>query len=141
MLIEFAKNRAENALRSLKLLADHHQKAEQKLALLTRYAREYEQQLKHHGHQGITAHELHNFQVFLAKLEEAIRQQRDETDSLQSHRAQAHTRWQDAERRRASFDALKLRDDQAQSLAEARHAQKLIDAYAGQQAARKLNSR
>jgi flagellar FliJ protein len=73
--------------------------SEAKLRELERYRGEYEQQFSHSAGRGIGAAALRDYQAFLARLGEAIRQQQALVQRVRSDRDAEQLRWQDAAKR------------------------------------------
>ena len=78
--------------------------AETKLLELERYRGEYEQQLNARAAQGIGVTDLRDYQAFLARLGEAIRQQGGVLQRTRHERDAERLRWQDAARRVKALD-------------------------------------
>ncbi|HEY0683070.1 MAG TPA: flagellar export protein FliJ [Steroidobacter sp.] len=72
---------------------------EAKLAELERYKAEYEQGLSQRAGRGIGATELRDYQAFLAKLAEAIKQQQALVNRARAEHQAERLKWQDALRR------------------------------------------
>lgn len=73
--------------------------AEGKLQELERYRAEYEKQFSQRAGRGIGAVDLRDYQVFLARLAEAIRQQHAIVQRVRAERDAEHLRWQEAAKR------------------------------------------
>lgn len=73
--------------------------AETKLQELERYRVDYDKQFAQRAGQGIGATSLRDYQVFLARLTEAIRQQQSVVKRAQSERDAERLRWQEAAKR------------------------------------------
>ena len=73
--------------------------AEAKLQELERYRGDYENQFKQRAGRGIGARDLRDYQAFLARLTEAIRQQHAVVKRAQSERDAERLRWQEAAKR------------------------------------------
>jgi flagellar protein FliJ len=78
--------------------------AEGKLQELTRYRGEYEQQLAQRAASGIGVMELRDYQAFLARLTEAMRQQQTVVQRIRSDRDAERLRWQDAAKRAKALE-------------------------------------
>ncbi len=78
--------------------------AESKLGELQRYRQEYEHQLNARAGLGIGVPELRDYQAFLARLSEAIRQQGNVVQRARSERDLERTRWQEAAVRAKAVD-------------------------------------
>lgn len=77
---------------------------ETKLQELQRYLAEYRQQFSNSAARGMGATGLRDYQAFLAKLDEAIRQQSEAVRKLRADRDAERLRWQDAARRAKALD-------------------------------------
>ena len=73
--------------------------AETKLQELERYRGDYENQFKQRAGSGIGATDLRDYQAFLARLSDAIRQQQAVVRRAQSERDAERLRWQEAAKR------------------------------------------
>jgi flagellar FliJ protein len=71
---------------------------------LERYLSEYQRQLAQRAGQGMGVHELRDYQAFLARLNEAIRQQQGVVQRACSERDAERLRWQEAARRAKAID-------------------------------------
>lgn len=72
---------------------------EEKLRELERYRSEYEQEFAIRAGRGIGATDLRDYQAFLARLAQAVRQQQDLVRRACAERDAERARWQDAARR------------------------------------------
>jgi flagellar FliJ protein len=73
--------------------------AETKLQELERYRGDYESQFKQRAGRGMGATDLRDYQAFLARLSDAIRQQQAVVKRAQSERDAERQRWQEAAKR------------------------------------------
>ncbi|HLS82572.1 MAG TPA: flagellar export protein FliJ [Steroidobacter sp.] len=78
--------------------------SEAKLMELQRYLWDYEQQFARRAVQGVGAVELRDYRAFLARLNEAIRQQQSVVSRAREERDLERQRWQGAARRRHALD-------------------------------------
>lgn len=78
--------------------------AEGKLSELTRYRGEYEQQLTQRAATGMGVAELRDYQAFLARLTDAMRQQQSVVQRARADRDAERLRWQDAAKRAKALD-------------------------------------
>src|SRR4051812_17422798 len=90
--------------RSLALFEKRVHEAESKLSELERYLGEYQKQFAQRAGQGIGVLELRDYQAFLARLNDAIRQQRGVVQRAAAERDGERTRWQEAARRAKAID-------------------------------------
>lgn len=72
---QVAANRERNAARSMGQARVHLAREEAKLAQLKLYHQEYLERFQQVSSQGMSANQLQEFRAFLARLDEAIRQQ------------------------------------------------------------------
>jgi flagellar protein FliJ len=112
------QNLADDAERKAALrvaAAERNQRdAETKLADLERYANDYQQQYTGRVAGGIGVTELRDYQAFLARLGEAIRQQRAIVSRARHECDAERLRWQEAAKRSKALDhvADKWRDEE-----------------------------
>ena len=100
-VVENAEKRLASSLAGFeKRVAD----AEAKLHELTRYRSEYEQQYAQRVAGGIGVTELRDYQAFLARLTEAMRQQQSVVHRMRADRDAEKLRWQDAAKRAKALD-------------------------------------
>lgn len=78
--------------------------AEAKLQELERYRTEYQQQFSQRAGRGMGATDLRDYQAFLARLGEAIRQQQAVVQRVQAERDAERQRWQAAARKAKALD-------------------------------------
>ncbi len=78
--------------------------AESKLSELTRYRGDYEQQFAQRAATGMGVAELRDYQAFLARLTEAMRQQHSIVQRARADRDLERVRWQDAAKRSKALD-------------------------------------
>jgi flagellar protein FliJ len=92
----------DNERRLAQSLASYERRvrdSETKLSELERYRGEYEKQFTQSAGRGMSVTDLRDYQAFLARLNEAIRQQRTLTQRAQIERDAERERWQEAARR------------------------------------------
>lgn len=112
------QNLADDAERRAALrvaTAERNQReAESKLSDLERYVEDYERQYTERAANGIGVTELRDYQAFLARLNDAIRQQRAIVSRARSESDAERVRWQDAAKRAKALDhvADKWRDEE-----------------------------
>jgi flagellar protein FliJ len=88
-------------------LAAHERRvaeAETKLQDLQRYKSEYERQFEQRASTGMGVTDLRDYQAFLARLTEAIRQQHGILQRVRGERDAERLRWQDAAKRAKALD-------------------------------------
>lgn len=135
LLSDLAQERRDAAARklarALKLLTE----SKARLELLEKYASDYRVRLALNVSHGVTADELRNFREFIAKLGEAIGQQRAEVETLARGVTDCRNGWMFARREGLSFDVLAERAEASAREVESRRLQKLVDEFAGRVAA------
>jgi len=78
--------------------------AQRKCQELERYREEYEKQFKETAARGIGVAGLRDYQAFLARLNEAVRQQQSVVTRALAERDAERTRWQEMARRAKALD-------------------------------------
>lgn len=97
----------ENERRRAEALASGEQRVaacEQRLAELTQYEADYRNAYRDRVAAGMASLELRDYQAFLAKLGEAVRQQRQLVLTAKSDRDAQRRQWQEAARRAKAID-------------------------------------
>lgn len=128
-LLDIMQNRADEATRKLGQLIAAEQSQRGRLTMLENYRDEYAQRLRDTIAQGITPMALRNYQDFLARIDEAIAQQRIavENSSRSTQAGQAH--WKDQNRQLKAIDTLSNRHDARERQRENKNEQKIQDEY------------
>jgi len=134
-LQERAEDATQDAMRHLAELLKGCRQSESRLSLLERYRDEYRVKLNDAAARGVSAAELNNFRAFLARLEEALTQQRADLTNWQSAVDRARHAWQDCEKRARSFGVLNERRAEKAKVVSARRDQKQTDEFAARFAA------
>jgi flagellar FliJ protein len=134
LLKGLSEDRREAAGKRLARAVAMHRESGARLQLLERYRDEYRVRLANGASQGVTPGELSNFRGFLAKLEQAIAQQRAETETLARGVEECRGRWQRESRREKSFGVLAGRAENSEREREARRAQKQTDEFSARKA-------
>jgi flagellar FliJ protein len=101
---DVVENAEKRLAQSLAAYERRVNEAETKLQELTRYRGEYEQQYTQRAGAGMGVMELRDYQAFLARLNEAMRQQQAVVQRVRAERDAERTRWQDAARRVKAID-------------------------------------
>lgn len=128
-LLELMQTRTDEATRALGKLIAAEQNQRSRLQMLEQYREEYAQRLRENIAQGITRLVMLNYQDFLARIDEAIEQQRLAVrNSEQSTRAgQEH--WQQQNKQLKAIDTLSQRHDARERYRENKQEQKLQDEF------------
>ena len=120
---EIAKNRERDAARVLGQKRQHLQEQRQRLDELVSYREEYARRFQSQGGVGLDARRLHEYRVFLQKLNMAIVQQRDRINQMVGEcniyqeswmNSRVHSKAMDKVVDRCRYDELKKREQQEQ---------------------------
>lgn len=128
-LLEIMQNRSDDATRKLGQLiaAEHSQKT--RLQMLEQYRDEYAQRMREATEQGITRLVLRNYQDFLARIDDAIEQQRQAVISSEHSTKAGQAHWQAQNKQLKAIDTLSQRHDARERYREAKQEQKMQDEY------------
>lgn len=128
-LLEVMQTRTDEATRKLGQLIAAEQNQRSRLLMLEDYRAEYAQRMSEATAQGITRLVLRNYQDFLARIDQAIEQQRlMVVDSENSTRAgQEH--WKSQNKQLKAIDTLSQRHDARERYREGKQEQKLLDEF------------
>lgn len=129
MLIGLAKDSTDEAARELGRLSAERNNAEQQLNMLQDYRQDYLQRMQTAMQSGMSAADCHNYQRFIATLDDAIGQQRHVLLPVEAPVVQVRLNWQQQKRKLNSFDTLAQRESRTQALLEARREQRVNDEY------------
>ena len=136
-LLDLAHERVDAATQRLALLKQRWQLHEDKLAQLFAYQDEYRQRLADSMRLGVEMHRMQDFQVFLKKLEVAIRQQKLEVQQAQFVWEESQRAWLEERRKLKTFDILRERHLKGETQRENRLEQREQDEFARNSAYRK----
>lgn len=129
MLLDLTRTRTDAAARELHGLKAKWAEAGEKLRQLTEYEKEYRTRLVHGVSCGMTAAAIRDYQLFLGKLAEAIRQQRDEVLRCEKRWELGRQAWQIHQRQLNAYETLALRQHKEQQVVEARREQRDLDEF------------
>lgn len=132
-LIELASKETDEAAKRLGRAIRNGEDAEQKLQLLFQYRDDYMERFHRNLQSGLSASGYRNFQLFLDKLDEAIKGQQRVVQDAQQRVSRERGSWQSCERKRMSYDTLATRALKVQQLKETRREQKQTDEFAARQ--------
>lgn len=130
-LLDLAGNHTDAAARHLGQLKAQWNDSEEKLKQLLAYREDYRARLLNSTKLGMAANSLKDFQLFLGKLEAAIRQQAEEVERCKLRWEQARLEWQAQQRKLKAFDTLALRHQRSEQRREARLEQREQDELSG----------
>lgn len=126
-LIDLAKQRSDEAAVRLGSLMAQARDSEYKSGTLAAYRDDYRARLELAMRAGTDAAGLRNFQGFLSKLDEAVRQQSVETERWRQTVETARHLWQEELKRMRSYSVIQARRDHAASRQTQRSEQKQQD--------------
>jgi flagellar FliJ protein len=128
-LLDLMQTRADEATRQLGQLISAENNEKSRLQMLEQYREEYAQRLREACAQGITQLALRNYQDFLARIDEAIGQQRLNVNASAKNTAAGQENWKNQNRRLKAIDTLSQRHDARERYLEQRSDQKLQDEF------------
>lgn len=128
-LLEVMQTRTDEATRKLGKLIAAEQSQRSRLEMLEQYRDEYAQRLRDATMQGVTRFVLLNYQAFLARIDEAIAQQRIAVESSELNTKAGKDHWQEQNKKLKAIDTLSLRHDARMRYQENRQDQKLQDEF------------
>lgn len=129
-LLEITQERTDESSRRLGQLIAAEQSAKSRLQLLEQYREEYAQRLRDAAGQGLTPLALRNYQDFLARIDEAIEQQRQAVGRTERETAAGQTEWREQNKRLQALGTLSQRHHQRELYREGRQDQKQQDEFA-----------
>lgn len=130
-LRDLAQTHLDDAAKVLHALKVRWQEAEVKLQELTGYREDYRSRLLHSTQQGLPATLWRDFQLFLDKLDMAIRQQREEAARCQRRWEAGQREWLARRHKLKAYDTLADRHLQQEEKKAARLEQRDMDEFAG----------
>lgn len=134
-LVHLAKQKNDAATKKLGLLNRSQQSAQGKLEMLQQYRRDYQGKLHEAEKNGMTLEDLRNYQDFIYRLDDAIKQQTAVVAQAQVSVQSGRSELSDTQRRMKSFDTLAQRHTEAEKKLEAKIEQKIQDEHNGRRAA------
>lgn len=126
-LVDYTQDQTDDAAKRLALLKAHWQAAEDKLQQLTLYRQEYQDRLAHSAQCGMSVSALRDYRAFLAKLDAAIAQQKDEVARCQGSWEQGKEAWLAQRRKLKAYQTLEQRHHTREARREAKQEQKEQD--------------
>jgi flagellar export protein FliJ len=125
----------EAAERLLLMIKRKEEAAKLKFEEFERYHQEYRSRLTGSSQSGMDIHMLRDYHVFLAKLDQVIRNQASEVEQMHKRWLAAHESWLELRQKVKSFEVLENRHRQAEIHREDRRDQRQSDELAGRKAA------
>lgn len=128
-LLEIMQSRTDEATRKLGQLIAAEQSQKSRLQMLEQYREEYAQRMRDATAQGITRLVLHNYQDFLARIDEAIKQQRLAVVNSENSTRAGQEQWKTQNKQLKAIDTLSQRHDARERYREGKQDQKLQDEF------------
>lgn len=129
-LLDLSNVRKDDAARKLGQLLASEQEVGKTLVLLEQYRDEYEARFRQAAQNGLSRDELGNYQSFLARLDEAIAQQRTLVETSKQRTVDGQREWLDKRNRAKAFDTLSQRHKASEAHSEAKTEQRSQDEHA-----------
>lgn len=126
-LLDLANTHTDAAARHLNQLKAQWNEAEEKLRQLLAYREDYRARLLHSTKLGMQANSLKDYQLFMGKLELAIRQQSEEVGRCKQRWELGWHEWQVQQRKQKAFDTLAQRHRRSEQKREAKLEQREQD--------------
>ncbi|MCH2218941.1 MAG: flagellar export protein FliJ [Dechloromonas sp.] len=128
-LLDLMQTRTDEATRTLGKLIAAEQSQRSRLQMLEQYREEYAQRLREAVAQGITRLVMLNYQDFLARIDEAIEQQRLAVKDSERNTKAGQEHWQSQNKQLKAIDTLSQRHDARERYRENKIEQKLQDEF------------
>lgn len=128
-LLDLMQTRADEATRKLGQLIAAEQSQRSRLQMLEQYREEYAQRLRDATLQGVTRLVLRNYQDFLARIDDAIEQQRIAVQNSELSKKAGQDQWQAQNKQLKAIDTLSQRHDARERHRENKQEQKLQDEH------------
>ncbi len=138
--MNLAEHQNDAAAKRLGLLNQKKQGVQQNLDILQEYRKDYQNRLQESSQIGISPLDLHNFQQFINKLDEAISQQQKMVVQSEASIQAGRNEYDMTRRKLKSFDMLQQRHIEAQKKLEEKIEQKMLDEHSSRVAAFKMNN-
>lgn len=128
-LLDLMQERTEESTRRLGQLIASEENAKGRLQLLEQYREEYAQKMREAVAEGVTPHTLRNYQDFLARIDEAIGQQRLTVQRARLGTLAGQAEWREQSKRLKAIDTLSQRHHAREQYRENRQDQKQQDEF------------
>ncbi|MDR0233858.1 MAG: flagellar export protein FliJ [Zoogloeaceae bacterium] len=126
-LLDLMRERTDEATRKLGQLIATEQSARGQLQLLTEYREEYLANFRSAQDSGLTLQSWRNYEDFLERLDEAIRQQTEHVEFTAQNRAKGQAYWKEQNTRLKAIETLAIRHARAEEKKELKREQKQHD--------------
>lgn len=128
-LLEIMQNRTDEASRRLGQLIAAERDARTRLKMLQDYHQEYADNMAQASARGMTPPALRNYQEFLARIEEAIKQQAAALRHSEQLTAHGKEHWKTQNKQLKAVDTLATRHEIRERAIDAKREQKLLDEF------------
>lgn len=128
-LLKLAFDEREDAAKTLQAAQGQWLNAQAKLEQIETYRGEYRNRLTASGKGGMTVTQWRDYQLFLAKLDAATDQQKQEVVRSEGRYRQALAVWQESEKKVKGFETLKERHFISEQRKELLREQKQLDEF------------
>lgn len=128
-LLTLAIDEREDAAKRLQSSQAAWLSAQAKMQQIDAYRGEYRNRLTANGHGGISVMQWRDFQLFLAKLDDAAMQQMQQVTDLERRYQQSLREWQEREKKVKGFETLKSRHLLDEQRHENVREQKILDEF------------
>ncbi len=128
-ILDVMQNRTDEATRKLGRLIAAENSQRSRLKMLEDYRDEYAQRLREATKQGVTPTVLLNYQDFLARIDEAILQQRLAVENSEQSTKAGQEHWRSQNKQLKAIDTLSQRHDARERYQENKLDQKLQDEF------------
>lgn len=136
-LVHLAHQRNDAAAKRLGQLNQQHQTAQSKLDALQQFRKDYQTQFQEEAKKGMAPADMQNFQDFIDRLDQAIKQQTAAIEKTKAGVQTGRSELMDTTRKMKSFDTLAQRHVEAEKKLEAKQEQRIQDEHAGRFAAQR----
>ena len=130
-LVHLAQQKNDAATKKLGQLNQQNQTAQQKLDALQQYRKDYQAKFQESIKLGMEPADLRNFQDFINRLDQAIRQQKTAIEQSENSVQTGRHELRDATRKMKSFDTLAQRHIESERKLEAKSEQRIQDEQSG----------
>ncbi|MDP2828831.1 MAG: flagellar export protein FliJ [Sulfuricellaceae bacterium] len=132
-LLDLAQNKADGAAKSLQELKVRWDQAESQLKQLLEYRELYRDRLKASASGGTSALALRDFNLFMLKLDAAIKLQQEDVSRCRQRWEAGQQEWMHRKVKVKALDTLSYRHQQAENKREERIEQKEQDEFSSRQ--------
>lgn len=128
-LLEIMQERADEATRRLGQLIAQEQSAKSRLQLIEQYREEYAERFRAAAAAGLSPQAWQNYTDFLARIDQAIAQQKLAVLDSERGTAQGKARWHEQNKKLKAIDTLADRHETRERYRENKQEQKQLDEY------------